>query len=259
MSYWQDRQAKALAKISKKNIDAINKQLRKYYGYTMQKVINEFEATYLKVQNTTAAGVKPTPADLYKLDKYWATQAQARIELEKLGARSLAYVSKAFEQNWFEIYYSISLEGAKAFNTIDAAAVQQMINQIWCADGKSWSSRIWENTRDLLNTLNDELIYVVASGKSENELKKLLQERFNVSYSRADTLVRTEVAHIQTQAAKQRYIDYGVKEFEVWADEDERRCDVCGKLHEKRFPVNAQPPIPAHPKCRCCIIPVVED
>jgi SPP1 gp7 family putative phage head morphogenesis protein len=83
-------------------------------------------------------------------------------------------------------------------------------------------------------------------------------QQFNVSYNRADMLVRTELAHIQTQAAQKRYEDYGIQEVEIWADEDERRCDVCGNLHEKRYPMGAAVPIPAHPNCRCCIVPVVE-
>jgi hypothetical protein len=67
------------------------------------------------------------------------------------------------------------------------------------------------------------------------------------------------MAHIQTQAAKQRYSDAGVLEVEVWADYDERRCDVCGKLHKTKHPINGTMPIPAHPRCRCCILPVVDD
>ncbi|MBQ8763134.1 MAG: minor capsid protein [Clostridia bacterium] len=90
---------------------------------------------------------------------------------------------------------------------------------------------MWGNTEKLIETLNEELINCVATGRNTNELKQLLQERFNVSYSNADSIVRTETAHIQTQAAKQRYTDYGIQEVEVWADEDERRCEVCGKLH----------------------------
>lgn len=233
--------------------------MRKYYAKTMENVIGEFEATYNKLLATVEAGREPTSADLYKLDKYWAMQAQARVELEKLGAKQIALLSKKFELNWFEIYHSISLQDSRAFNTVDRAAVQQMINQIWCADGKSWSSRIWSNTEKLLEELNEGLLHIVASGKTNRDLKNLLQERFGVSYGRADALVRTEVAHIQTQAAQKRYEDYGIKQFEVWADEDERRCDVCGKLHEKRFFINEAIPVPAHPRCRCCIIPVVED
>jgi SPP1 gp7 family putative phage head morphogenesis protein len=66
------------------------------------------------------------------------------------------------------------------------------------------------------------------------------------------------MAHIQTQAAQKRYEDYGLKEVQVWADEDERRCEICGELHQKKYPIGAVMPIPAHPRCRCCIIPVVD-
>lgn len=258
MSYWQDRMANAQNKISNKSIRAIETQMRKYYAQTMKKVIADFEATYDKLVATMEAGKEPTPADLYKLDKYWQLQAQARTELEKLGAKQVALLSKQFELNWFEIYHSISLPGTPAFNTLNRQLVEQMISQIWCADGKSWSQRIWDNTTELLSTLNEGLIHIVASGKKNTELKKTLQERFGVSYSRADALVRTEVAHIQTQAAQKRYEDYGVKMVEVWADADERRCDVCGKLHQTKHPISGAMPIPAHPRCRCCIVPVVE-
>jgi SPP1 gp7 family putative phage head morphogenesis protein len=257
MGYWEDRQAESLAKISNKSINTIEKQMRKYYAETMEQVINDFEATYNKLLTTIESGREPTPADLYKLDKYWKLQAQCRAELEKLGAKQIALLSKNFEANWFEIYYSINIEGATAFSTVDKSMVEQMINQIWAADGKSWSARIWENTNRLQETLNEELIHIVAAGKKTTDLKNILQERFGVSYSRADALVRTEVAHIQTQAAQKRYEDYGVAEVEVWADADERRCEVCGKLHKTRYPIGAKMPIPAHPRCRCSILPVI--
>lgn len=258
MGYWEDRMAEAQSKISEKNIKKIEKQMAKYYESTMKRVIGDFESTYDKLLTTIGEGKQPTPADLYKLDKYWKLQAQARAELEKLGYKQIAMLSEHFEADWFEVYYSINVEGATPFATLDKSNVRQMLEQIWCADGKSWSQRIWDNTSELLETLNEGLTHIVVSGKKNSDLKKLLQERFGVSYSRADALVRTEVAHIQTQAALKRYEDYGLKEVEIWADADERRCEVCGKLHQKRYPMGANVPIPAHPRCRCCVIPVVE-
>jgi SPP1 gp7 family putative phage head morphogenesis protein len=111
----------------------------------------------------------------------------------------------------------------------------------------------------LVETLNEGLVDSVITGRKTTQLKKILQERFKVSYSRADTLVRTEMSHIQNTAAQKRYEDYGLKEFEVWADKDERLCEVCGSLHKTRYPMGAQIPVPVHPRCRCSIIPVVED
>jgi SPP1 gp7 family putative phage head morphogenesis protein len=257
-NYWADRMAEAQAALSEKNIKQIEKQLTKYYRQAAAKVIEDFEATYDKLLAAHNDGKEPTPADLYKLDKYWQMQGQLRKELRGLGEKQIAALTKQFEVQFFDIYYSIAIQGEAAYSTIDTAAAMQLINGVWVADGKSWSQRIWQNTEMLVDTLNEELIHCVTTGKKTSELKKLLQESFNVGYSRADALVRTEIAHIQTQAAKQRYEDYGIQEVEVWADADERRCEVCGNLHRKRYPVGAQMPIPAHPRCRCCIIPVVE-
>lgn len=223
----------------------------------MASVISEFEATYDKLLASMKDGQQPTPADLYKLAKYYEMQSQVAAELTKLGDKQAALLSKQFIDEYMSVYESLAIPGDDAFKTIDRQAAEQAINQIWCADGKSWSQRIWTNTDDLKQTLNDELIKCVISGKKTSELTKLLQERFGVSYNRAATVVRTETAHIQTQAAQQRYTDYGITEVEVFADEDERRCDVCGKLHQKKFPIGGTMPVPAHPNCRCCILPVV--
>ena len=76
--------------------------------------------------------------------------------------------------------------------------------------------------------------------------------------------MRTEIAHIQTVAAAQRYKDYGIAEYEILGNDD----DSCGnhgidchKLDGKRFKysemitgVNAPP---FHPNCKCSIIPVI--
>ena len=258
MAYWQDRMAKAQDALTAKRRKEIEKQLKKYYSSSMKKVIDEFERVYEKIQLAVEEGKHPTPADLYKLDSYWKMQGQLKNELRKLGEKTIILMSEQFELNFFDIYYSIAIESEKAFTTISTEAARQMINQIWVADGKSWSQRIWEDTELLAETLNEGLIYCVAAGKKTTELKNVLQDRFNVSYSRADSLVRTETAHIQTQAAKQRYTDYGIEQVMVWADKDERQCDVCGELHQKKFPVGGKMPIPAHPNCRCCIVPVVE-
>ena len=257
-NYWQDRMAKAQNKLSDKNLKQIQKQLKKYYGKAAERVIRDFEATYDKLLATVGEGKQPTPADLYKLNKYWEAQAQLRGQLNKLGERTISTLTKVFEINFLDIYYSINIDGHEAFNTIDSKIVNQLINQIWVADGKSFSQRVWDDVDKLVDTLNDELLHCVITGKKTTELVHLLQERFGVSYNNADMIARTEMAHIQTEAAKKRYEDYGIKQVQIWASPDERRCKVCGKLHKTKYFTNEQVPIPVHPRCRCCIIPVVE-
>lgn len=257
MSYWQNRTADFLNKIQGQTEKSINYQLQKYYGRAAKRVIRDFEAVYDKILNQVEDGKEPTPADLYKLDKYWEAQAQMHRELEKLGNREIKLLSAAFETNFFEVYYGLALPGEAAFNKVDTEVVNQLINGIWVADGKQWSQRVWDNTERLAQTLNEELVHIVATGKKNTELKNILQERFSVSYHRAETLVRTEVAHIQTEAAKKRYQDYGIEYVEVLVDPDERTCDLCKALIGKRWKTTETPPLPVHPNERCCLVPVI--
>lgn len=256
--YWAKRQANAQAKLTDKSIAETEKQIAIYYNRVMKKTLDDFEKLYLQIFQDISEGKEITPADLYKLDSYWQIQNQLSAELQKLGDLEAKALSKNFMKQYKQIYESIALEGETAFSTANTEIAEQIINSIWVADGKSWSQRIWENTAMLQETLNTRLVDCLIAGKKPSELKKLLQNEFGVSYYRANSLVRTEMAHIQTQAARQRYEDYGVQMVEVWASKDERRCEHCSKLHQTTYPVGSVMPIPAHPNCRCSLIPVVE-
>lgn len=258
MRYWGDRAADAQARLTEKNRKQIEAQLRKYYAETSKNIIGQFEETYYKIFLRIDEGKEPTPADLYKLDTYWKMQAQLREELQKLGDKQAELFSKNFEKQWLDIYEELAVKDDLFFGEADLTTANTMINEIWCADGKAWSERVWDNINTLQQTLNDNLIDCVVAGRNPSFLKKILMQDFGASYESADMLVRTELAHIQTQAAKQRYIDAGITEVEIIADKDERQCKVCGKLHKQRFPIHGPVPIPAHPRCRCCIKPVID-
>lgn len=258
MAYWQDRMQAAQNELLNKSRREIDRKLKKYYIKLSRQLISDYEALYDKVLLKKAAGEAISPATLYQMDKYWDLQAQTRKRLMKYGAYQQSLYSKIFEIFYKGSYNAITIQGLEVFKTLDEQAVRQVLDKIWTADGKSWSTRIWNNTALLQETLEAGLVECVAAGKTTSQLKEVLQNRFNVDYNRADTLVRTELAHIQTEAAKQRYKDYGLEQVEIWADPDERTCEVCGKLHKKKYPVGAVVPIPAHPRCRCCIVPVVD-
>ena len=257
-TYWQDREAQVQEKITERSIKETEKLIAKSYKNSADKIIKEFEATYDKLLATIESGKDATPADLYKLDKYWQMLGSINQELNNLGEKQEKILSKQFYKEFAEIYEAISFKSIKAFSTISEEDMIKAINSIWCADGKTWKHRAWANVEKFKEVLEEELIHSVVTGKTTSQLKKRLQDEFDASFSAADCLVRTEMAHIQTSAAQQRYKDYGITEVQVWADEDERRCDICGKLHKTKHPINGTMPVPAHPRCRCAIIPVVE-
>lgn len=139
MGYWQDRQAKTLANLTNKNITETERQLKRYYKRSMEKIIGQFELTYNKVLLSIEDGREPTPADLYKLDTYWKMQGQLRDELLRLGDKQAKLFSQNFMNEWQHIYEAIALKDDLFFSEVNREAAEQMINSIWCADGKSWS------------------------------------------------------------------------------------------------------------------------
>lgn len=289
MSYWKDRAVRRKDLLNKKTQKEIDTQLIKYYEQVMRKLIKEFEAVYDKLMTTKEENL--TPADLYKMDRYWQMVAQVKKELNKLGDQEIVLLADAFEQHWHKSYENAEKDMLTFFNkrakknkdlkelewppnpsfaTISDTAVQQMINEVWCADGKTWSDRVWSNVNELAVMLNDELIHCAVTGKKTTELKKQLIERFNVSFSKADRVVRTELANIQIEASAKRYKDAGLDKYEILGRE-EGSCKPskkskgvdCHEMHGKTFlysemkkGVNAPP---FHPNCRCDIIPVIDD
>lgn len=258
LEWWEKRQTETQQRLTDKNIEQTQKQLVKYYLSAQERIIGQFELTYNKILSSIEDGREPTPADLYKLDSYWQMQLQLKDELEKLGNKEAELLSKKFIQQFQQIYESIALKDDLFFGEIDYQMAQQMINTVWCADGKLWSSRVWGSVNKLQQSLNDSLLDCLITGKNPRYLKEQLMKDFSVGYQQADTLVRTEMAHIQTQAALERYKRAGITEVEILADADERRCEVCAELHRKRYPIDGKIPVPAHPRCRCCIKPVVK-
>ena len=116
MNYWAERIAKNQEKLSDKTIKQINIQLQRYYGKAMDRVIRDFMLVYDKVWNAMEEGKAPTPADLYKLDKYWEAHAQMKKELQRLGNKEIELLSNTFETNFIEAYNTIALPGESTFN-----------------------------------------------------------------------------------------------------------------------------------------------
>lgn len=102
----------------------------------------------------------------------------------------------------------------------------------------------------------------IENGEPLSRLKKDLESTFG--RSRAELIASTEVTRAYAEGNRIAYADSGVVEQIEWrAAADERVCPICGPLHGKRgnlktgfrgaksgFP-------PAHPRCRCWIVPVI--
>lgn len=263
-SYWADRQLEQQDKVTDRTIEETNKALAKYYKIAADSIIREFEVTYNHHLARQKEG-EVTPADLHNLDRYWQMLSQVEKEASKLGDKVVSKMTEEFTNQWQEIYENTALPSEDAFSTISKDNAEVMVKKPWLADGKGFSERVYGNVAYLLDTLEEELVSCAITGKSSSELKMKLMERFNISYRQAETLVRTETNHIQTEAARQAYQDAGVKQYMYLGrtkDEDELRCN-CKKYDRKIFDMaDARTGVnlpPLHPNCKCTIKAVVDE
>ena len=76
----------------------------------------------------------------------------------------------------------------------------------------------------------------------------------------AKRLVNTEVARAVNAGQMDIYRESGVVGKVMWtATLEDNTCDYCADMDGKIFDLDKAPNPLAHPMCRCCLVPVVDD
>lgn len=124
----------------------------------------------------------------------------------------------------------------------------------------TFSQRIWNNNKLLQMAIEKELQTVLIQGKRP-DYKKLAQ-LFDASENAAKRLLHTETKRVRTEAAKERYLENGIDDFEYMAL-GPNPCPICTDLNGKHFPVkkmmSGENAPPMHPNCRCSTAPWVDE
>lgn len=103
------------------------------------------------------------------------------------------------------------------------------------------------------------LIEGVNAGEGMRVIAKRVSEATGMERNRAVLIARTETMRAHNQVNEDQFKKYGVASVEWLAALDERMCDICGAHHGKKYPISDHPEIPAHPNCRCILLPVIEE
>jgi len=119
----------------------------------------------------------------------------------------------------------------------------------------TFSQRIWANVSELQNGLSEIITNGIIQGINPRQMTGRLRERFAVSVSDAERLLRTELARVQTETQRQSFERMGFTAY-VFISLEGRACPVCAALDtgepillEDFMPGETAPPI--HPNCRC--------
>lgn len=142
----------------------------------------------------------------------------------------------------------------------------QLVGMRWVGDelipNPNPEYRIDEATRELLRGFVEEAI---AEGYSNDQLADGLAESFAFSDSRAETIARTETAAADVAGNMEAYRASGGVSGKQWIIAQDEVCDECQQNADQgvidldaEFITGCDGP-PAHPNCRCDVIPVIND
>lgn len=119
-----------------------------------------------------------------------------------------------------------------------------------------WSDLLWDNHDALRSELDRLLTRGMIQGRNPKVLARELRKMFKSSVHNSERLLRTEMAKIQGDIARDSYEQAGY-EYYVWIAEPDA-CDDCADL-DRAGPMLLKDAvvgvnfIPRHPNCRCSV------
>jgi SPP1 gp7 family putative phage head morphogenesis protein len=158
-------------------------------------------------------------------------------------------------------YETQKVTGFENFRAVRERQIEEAISKPWASDGADFSSRIWKNKTQLINSLQTDITQSLMTGTSTAQLSEKIAMRFNTSYNQAYRLVETETAYIQERAMLDTYDELGLEQYQICAVLDSKTSEICQNLDGKVFDrKDAKPGItmpPFHCHCRSTTVPYI--
>ncbi|MBM6875991.1 minor capsid protein [Fusobacterium mortiferum] len=271
IEYWLGRIAKnndislsgAKELLSKKELQEFKWTVEEYIQKGKE---NGVSGQWLKQLENASARVHIQRLEALKI------QIQDRIEnMYTIRDRSLEdYLCRVYKDTYYHTVFEIdkgigSIQSS--FNKLDDRKVSQIIHKPWATDGKDFSTRIWEDKANLVNTLHTGLTQSLIRGGNlndvVNDISQFVSSKIKNKKYIASRLVTTESAAYASKAQEQAYKDLSVDKYEILATLDLHTSDICqdfdGKIFDRKdYQVGVTAP-PFHPNCRTVTVPWFPD
>lgn len=246
--YWIKRAKKKL-KVLEKEQEKTDKKLKKNYKEAIKEIKKEI--AYLYAQE-----------ELTEFQQYRAEGTIRSLEsiLDDMATKEEELLKETLTEVYKETQKIEAVGLGVSFQTVNDNVIREVMQTNW--SGLLFSERIWNNRKKLASKLKETLNKGLIRGDSLQDMANNLANELNKDYNRAMVLVHTETCWIQSEATKRQYEEEDVEQYEFMAFLDERTTEECRELDGKIFNVkDGKPGVnmpPLHPRCRSCVIPVVE-
>lgn len=248
--------------LDSEELDELKWDIEDYIKYGRQNAIDEKWVKQL--ENASAR---------FHISRLEALKLRTQQALEVAFGNEIDAVDKMARNILAENYYKSIFEVQKGFNVgweigqIDQRKLNKLLVKPWAADGKNFSSRIWERKGQMVNDLHQELTRTIIQGKAPDEAIKHMQQfvsnKVKNAKNAAGRLVMTEQAYFHSVSQKEAFDELDVEEFEIVATLDSHTSEICQDMDGKHFPmkdykVGVTAP-PFHVRCRSVTAPYFDD
>lgn len=232
--------------------------VKEYIKYGEQNEINQLWMKQL--ENASAR---------YHISRLESLKIQIQQSFEVLFGNQLDELDNLMKRIYSDGYYHTVYELQNGFNigwdiaAIDDVKLEKIISKPWAADGRNFSSRIWNNKDKLVNEVHNELTQMTILGSSPDQAIKNLSKKMKTSKTNAGRLVMTESAYFSSVAQKDAFNDLDVERFEIVATLDNKTSEICQELDGHVFDMKdyesgvTAPPF--HVWCRTTTVPYFDD
>lgn len=167
------------------------------------------------------------------------------------------------EDTYYHSIYSIQKRTGYgfSFSNISQKQISQVLSMNW--SGSHYSQRIWKNTQELSETLKQELLVSLLTGRTDRETSEVIMNRCGAGAMQARRLVRTESCFLSGELTARSYEECGIEKYRYLATLDRRTSKICRELDGKIFSMKDRkagknyPPM--HPWCRSTTISVIDE
>lgn len=121
-------------------------------------------------------------------------------------------------------------------------------------EGKNYSDRIYDNKNKVAKLLKKQTKDLIDGKISVNEVKEIVQEKFNLNDSDTERLVENEISRVCRAADEQYFKDNigSIKELVYNSVLDTNTCQKCADSNGTTYEVDEdRPSLPRHTRCKC--------
>ena len=140
--------------------------------------------------------------------------------------------------------------------------VDKILTKKWDFNDLYWLERLEYDVDLWKATISGDIKQAILKRDTLENILTKLDKRFKSIESTLKSLGLSESTAVGSLARQEAFKELGIGKYQIYTKVDERRCETCGELHGRIFPMSEYEvgvtASPFHRRCRCWEVPILE-